>query len=106
MDKASNCLDDSDELQNYHPGWNCTDGQFQCPDDLHCIKESNVCDGNYPLFSDRYKCDDGTDEANCEQWQCHPEYWKCTDNRCIPVAHVCNGRQFLENPITFNTICR
>ena len=93
MDGTIHCKDDSDEQQHYHPGWNCTEGYFQCPDDLHCITIQRVCDGKTALEAKLYGCFDGADESNCEEWECAPDYWKCADNKqCIRAIHVCRGR--------------
>ncbi len=99
MDQLKDCRDGSDEDPKLHPGWNCTDDGFQCPDDLHCIDVTRVCDGDLIFSSEYDRCSDGSDEANCEEWECHPGFWKCADDRqCVTVGRVCDGRSSLHIP--------
>ena len=102
MDGMIDCPDESDENPLYHPDWNCTDGYFLCPDDLHCIAIEKVCDGKTASGSKYNGCLDESDEANCENWECAPDFWKCADNlQCIPARHVCSGRHSKQFFISF-----
>ncbi len=92
MDGRADCEDGSDENKTNHAVRSCLSGQYQC-DNFQCIERSHVCDGrNFMVdLTAIHDCFDGSDEANCEEWECNPGFWKCADNlQCIRAAAVCN----------------
>ena len=69
--------------------WNCTEGYWKCADNLHCIKEEYVCDGEVGWRG----CPDGSDEADCKERGCAEGMWMCRDyEKCIDIRLVCNSR--------------
>ena len=67
--------------------WNCTAGYWKCQDELQCIEELYVCDGDDD-------CRDRSDEdpALCARWNCFAGYSKCDDGlQCLLEDKMCNG---------------
>ena len=91
MDGIPDCNDGSDELQRYHIGRTCLEGEYKC-DNLQCLpSDVRVCPGHAI-------CSDNSDELLCEQWNCTPGFWKCDDNvQCIAAEFVCDGSNNNDN---------
>lgn len=61
------------------------DCEFYCNDSGMCVRSSRVCNG-------RNDCQDGSDESNCQNWNCTSGYTKCQDNlQCIRDGEMCDG---------------
>ncbi len=74
------CRDDSDEDIYYHKDWNCTEGHMKCASGDECIEMIHICDGYGEDYRTATGCKDGSDEKNCDRWECVLDYWKCMDN--------------------------
>ncbi|XP_070202273.1 low-density lipoprotein receptor-related protein-like [Littorina saxatilis] len=57
--------------------WECSDGG--------CIWSDRRCDDNP-------HCRDRSDEKNCANWTCSPNWWKCGTDLCIWHRDRCDGR--------------
>ncbi|XP_076456714.1 G-protein coupled receptor GRL101-like [Babylonia areolata] len=60
----------------------CLPHEFQC-NMSHCIDVIRRCD----LSQD---CEDGSDEENCETYQCPSTHIKCDNHFCVPQDFTCN----------------
>ncbi len=97
-DGYSECLlmDDSDNSDEENcANWTCPAGYWKCKKSFKCISEVYVCDSDADC-SHRHcdadsDCFDGTDEMNCETWECPPGRWKCkTSFECIDSFDICD----------------
>ncbi len=79
----AHCSDGSDEDPTLCFQWNCTANHWKCDDNLQCVNEVYLCDGDYD-------CNDESDEASelCEDWVCPTGQWRCvTVPLCRPEGH-------------------
>lgn len=65
-------------------------GQYQCKNKV-CIHPSQLCNGEDD-------CGDGTDELDCNQYNCLSTQFKCKGNntmsdKCIPSGKRCNDQK-------------
>ncbi|XP_071486072.1 low-density lipoprotein receptor-related protein 2-like [Diadema antillarum] len=83
-DVVRNCMDGSDEAENYCYNHQCASDQFTCSNG-RCIFQQFQCD----FFDD---CLDNSDEENCENPTCDPlTSFTCANGICISADGVCNG---------------
>ncbi|XP_050691158.1 prolow-density lipoprotein receptor-related protein 1-like isoform X1 [Eriocheir sinensis] len=87
-DTQDDCGDMSDEPDDCGQ-YNCTPGQFQC-DNGTCIHPSQICDNHK-------HCPDGSDEPNCDAYECMLTQFKCPSFNgshafCIANSRKCDGK--------------
>ncbi|XP_027196251.1 uncharacterized protein LOC113790749 [Dermatophagoides pteronyssinus] len=83
IDGICDCIKRSDECNALKPG--CHADTFQCRNG-QCVSWYFVCDKNN-------NCDDGSDENQCEPYNCPKETFQCkSDGICVPRQSVCNGK--------------
>lgn len=58
-----------------------------------------VCD------SDR-DCEDGSDEASCQDRACPPNYFRCANGQCIPQSWVCDGHPDCQDQLDERQSCQ
>ena len=75
------CFDKSDEDPELCKAFKCRPGYWKCANG-ECISEFiHVCDGEL-----MWGCTDGSDEHNCESYQCPEGKIKCADQKeCVLV---------------------
>ncbi|XP_077869753.1 uncharacterized protein LOC144361815, partial [Saccoglossus kowalevskii] len=65
----------------------CMDGDFNCTNGIHCIKQYLVCDGII-------HCEDKSDENDCFYGECGKDEFHCDNGSeqgaCIPLNLVCD----------------
>ncbi|XP_054165823.1 prolow-density lipoprotein receptor-related protein 1-like [Oppia nitens] len=64
----------------------CPSYAFKCTNTNVCALPNWMCDGEND-------CGDNSDEDvnNCKNFDCPEDWFRCADNRCIPMNTVCNG---------------
>lgn len=69
-----------------HTNVTCPSYAFKCNSTNVCALPNWMCDGDND-------CGDNSDEDinNCRNFQCPDDWFRCADNRCIPMNTVCNG---------------
>ncbi len=95
MNGNIDCPDSSDENRKYHAEKNCSANQFKC-NNGQCILTEFVCDRRYD--NELHGCIDNSDEGtHCLNWECHHDFWKCTNNlQCIKAEFVCDGKSIRD----------
>ena len=80
---------DESNCQDY----TCLPGFIKCDDNMVCIKETAICDGNTD-------CLYGSDELLCDERICPDGFLKCDDNiECLETQYFCDG--VIRNDFTF-----
>lgn len=65
----------------------CLEGQFECDDQINCIRREWLCDGSKD-------CPDGSDEKKkyCHNITCRSDQFQCEDQKCIAGYLQCSGK--------------
>ncbi|XP_064454780.1 low-density lipoprotein receptor-related protein 1-like [Ornithodoros turicata] len=91
-DGVQDCLNGTDETNcirqdpEGHRCGSCPEGQFECRDQLRCLRADKRCDGDVD-------CNDGSDEVGCPQRViCNSTQFLCNDGtKCILRGQVCDN---------------
>ncbi|XP_068081726.1 G-protein coupled receptor GRL101-like [Anabrus simplex] len=87
-DGVPDCPDASDETDcGWSPDVTCSPSEFTCGDG-HCVSARLRC---YNSGNPREGCPDRSHLANCRDWPCPLNNFKCRNGPCLNHSLVCNG---------------